>query len=57
MHAVPIDDFPSEWIAQSWVARAPASLGPRPSIDGPVLVHGDALRRIEYHRRLWDLES
>ena len=42
MHAVPIDDFPSEWIAASWVGRTPASLGPRPSIDGPVLVHGDA---------------
>ena len=29
-------------IEESWVGRAPASLGPRPSIDDPVLVHGDA---------------
>lgn len=40
MHAVPIDDFPGEW--ESWVDRAPSSLGVRPPIDQPVLVHGDA---------------
>lgn len=42
LHAVAIDDFPIGWTAQAWVGRAPASLGPRPSVDGPVLVHGDA---------------
>jgi kanamycin kinase len=42
MHAVAIDDFPDEWISQVWVARAPESLGPRPPLDDPVLVHGDA---------------
>ncbi len=40
LHAVSIDDFPPSWT--SWVDRAPASLGRRPSIDDPVLVHGDA---------------
>ena len=42
IHAVPIDDVPVAWTSESWVGRAPASLGPRPPIDGPVLVHGDA---------------
>jgi kanamycin kinase len=42
MHAIPIDDFPAEWISQVWVGREPKSLGPRPSLDDPVLVHGDA---------------
>lgn len=42
LHAVAIDDFPVEWTAQTWVGRTPSSLGPRPSIDDPVLVHGDA---------------
>lgn len=40
MHAVPIDTFPHDW--ESWVGRAPSSLGVRPPIDAPVLVHGDA---------------
>ena len=40
MHAVSIEDFPSD--ADSWVVRAPSSLGRRPPIDVPVLVHGDA---------------
>ncbi len=42
IHAIPIDSFPADWTAQVWVGRQPASLGPRPSIDDPVLVHGDA---------------
>ena len=42
IHAVPIDDFPEDWTAQVWVGRAPDSLGPRPPIDDPVIVHGDA---------------
>jgi kanamycin kinase len=42
LHAVPVDDLPAEWTAEVWVGRAPESLGPRPSVDDPVLVHGDA---------------
>jgi kanamycin kinase len=42
IHAIAIDDFPAEWTAQSWVGRQPLSLGARPPIDAPVLVHGDA---------------
>jgi kanamycin kinase len=42
MHAVDIDDYPDGWTQQVWVGRQPASLGPRPSLDDPVLVHGDA---------------
>jgi kanamycin kinase len=42
IHAIPIDDFPVEWTSHVWVGRQPAALGPRPPIDDPVLVHGDA---------------
>lgn len=42
IHAIPIGDFPAEWTAEVWVGRAPATLGPRPPITDPVLVHGDA---------------
>ena len=42
MHAVDIDDFPSDWTSRVWVGRHRPSLGPRPSVLGPVLVHGDA---------------
>ncbi len=42
IHAVPILDFPAGWTAQTWVGRRPVPIGPRPSIDTPVLVHGDA---------------
>lgn len=42
IHAVPVDDFPAPWTAESWVGASPASLGPRPPIEDPVLVHGDA---------------
>jgi kanamycin kinase len=42
IHSIPIDDFPSQWTSEVWVGRAPSSLGPRPSMDHVVLVHGDA---------------
>jgi kanamycin kinase len=42
IHAIAVDDFPARWTAESWVGRTPASLGPRPSVIDPVLVHGDA---------------
>ena len=42
LHAIAIDDFPREWTSEVWVGRAPHTLGPRPPVDGPVLVHGDA---------------
>ena len=42
IHAVPIDDFPADWTAHVWVGRRPPSLGARPPVDDPVLVHGDA---------------
>lgn len=42
IHAIDVDDFPNDWTAQVWVGRRPASLGPRPPLGDPVLVHGDA---------------
>jgi len=42
IHALPTGDFPARWTAEVWVGREPASLGARPPIDDPVLVHGDA---------------
>ena len=42
MHAVPIDEFPRAWTEETWVGRTPANLGKPPSMDDPVLVHGDA---------------
>jgi len=42
LHAIATDDFPATWTTESWVGRAPASLGPRPHVHDPVLVHGDA---------------
>ncbi|MFG1925934.1 phosphotransferase [Cryptosporangium sp. NPDC048952] len=42
LHAVPVDDFPAEWTAQTWLSRSPSALGLRPEIRDPVLVHGDA---------------
>ena len=42
IHAIPIADFPADWTGQVWVGRQPASLGARPPLDAPVLVHGDA---------------
>lgn len=40
LHALPVDDVPGRW--ESWATRTPAALGPRPPLDGPVVVHGDA---------------
>lgn len=42
LHSIPLGDFPQEWTSESWVGRAPEAIGPRPPIDEPVLVHGDA---------------
>jgi kanamycin kinase len=42
IHAIPIDDFPAAWTAQSWVGRQPTAIGTRPPITAPVIVHGDA---------------
>jgi kanamycin kinase len=42
LHAVPIHDVPGRWTEESWVGATPPTLGHRPSIDEPVLVHGDA---------------
>jgi kanamycin kinase len=42
IHAIPIDDFPPDWIGQVWVGRRPESLGSPPPVDDPVVVHGDA---------------
>ena len=42
IHAIPVDDFPAEWTSQVWVGRQPLSLGSRPPVDEPVVVHGDA---------------
>ena len=42
IHRIDVRDFPSGWTSQSWVGRAPRSLGTRPPLDDPVLVHGDA---------------
>lgn len=40
IHAVPVDTTAQEW--ESWVLRTPPTLGARPPIVQPVLVHGDA---------------
>jgi kanamycin kinase len=42
IHAIPVDDVPPSWTSQVWVGRAPSSIGSRPAVDRPVLVHGDA---------------
>lgn len=42
LHALPTDDVPAGWATASWPNRALASLGPRPPLEDPVLVHGDA---------------
>jgi kanamycin kinase len=41
IHAIPIYDFPTAW-DESWVYQSPASVGARPALHDPVLVHGDA---------------
>lgn len=42
IHAIPIDSVPPGFRTETWVVREPASLGPRPPVTDPVLVHGDA---------------
>ena len=42
IHALPVAEFPLEWLGTTWVDRQPPNLGPRPPIDDPVIVHGDA---------------
>lgn len=42
IHALPTGDFPKAWEAESWPGRRPESLGQAPSVDDPVIVHGDA---------------
>lgn len=42
LHAIPFEDFPSYWVDETWVGASAESLGPRPAVDQPVLVHGDA---------------
>lgn len=42
IHAIPADDFPDTWVDEVWVGRTPKTLGARPPISDPVLVHGDA---------------
>ena len=42
LHAIPADDFPVAWTGEVWVGRTPPGLGPRPPVEEPVLVHGDA---------------
>ena len=42
LHAIPADEFPEGWTAESWVGARPESLGTPPPVDDPVLVHGDA---------------
>lgn len=42
LHALAIDEFPPGWTEDVWVGRTPESIGPRPPVEEPVLVHGDA---------------
>lgn len=42
LHAVPVGEVPPAFTRTSWVDRTPTALGPRPPLDDPVLVHGDA---------------
>ncbi len=42
IHSIDIGDFPPSWNREVWVGRTPKSLGLRPPLDDPVLVHGDA---------------
>lgn len=42
IHAIPIGEFPAAWTSKVWVGRQPPSIGKRPPIETPVLVHGDA---------------
>ncbi len=42
IHDIPVDDFPDDGRQEVWLDRTPDALGPRPPLDHPVLVHGDA---------------
>lgn len=42
IHALSIEDFPIAWVDETWVTKTPSSIGSRPPVDRPVLVHGDA---------------
>ncbi|MCW2582870.1 MAG: hypothetical protein JWQ53_1660 [Klenkia sp.] len=42
LHALPVDVVPADRVAESWAARRPQPLGPRPPVVDPVVVHGDA---------------
>ncbi|NQY57419.1 MAG: phosphotransferase [Ilumatobacteraceae bacterium] len=42
LHAIPIDEFPDHWTSQVWVGQRSERLGPAPSVEHRVLVHGDA---------------
>ncbi len=42
LHRLPIQDFPVGWSREVWVGRTPEAIEPRPPVDRPVLVHGDA---------------
>jgi kanamycin kinase len=42
LHAIPAESFPNGWTTESWVGKRPESLGARPALDDPVVVHGDA---------------
>ncbi len=42
IHSIPVDDFPANLVSEVWIGRAPDSIGDRPPIADPVLVHGDA---------------
>ncbi len=42
IHSIDIDDFPPSWNQEVWVGCTSESLGRRPPLDDPVLVHGDA---------------
>ncbi len=42
VHALPLDVVPADRAGESWAARTPPGLGPRPPLVDPVVVHGDA---------------
>lgn len=42
IHALPVGEVPTAWTGEVWVGRTPPALGPRPPIEDPVVVHGDA---------------
>jgi kanamycin kinase len=42
LHGLSVEEFPAELSIGSWANREPSQLGPKPAVDGPVVVHGDA---------------